>query len=207
VVDERGQALLLKQRGVLVARQPLPPGSLLTIWGDDEAYLNTYWRKFDDRVPKMYFSGDFAIKDDDGYFWVLGRADEVINVAGHRLGTREVEEVLSDHPKVAEASAIGIADELKGQEIATFIVFKQGAAESEEMRKELIQMIRERIGAIATPKVMRFVAQLPKTRSGKVMRRVLRALCEEKTLGDLSTLEDGASVDEIKKAIDGMGGK
>jgi propionyl-CoA synthetase len=208
VVDDRGRGPLPpKTRGILVAKPPLPPGSLLTIWGDDQLYIDTYWRKFGPDAPPLYCSGDFAIIDEDGYYWVLGRADEVINVAGHRLGTREVEEVLSDHPKVAEASAIGIADELKGQEIACFVVLKQGVADTPELHKELVQMIRQRIGAIATPKTLQVVANLPKTRSGKVMRRVLRALCEEKTLGDVSTLEDGASVEEIRKAIELMGAK
>ncbi len=207
VVDDQGRDVPDGTRGILAGRPPLPPGALLTIWGDDAAYVNTYWTKFGKDAPMLYCSGDYAIKDKDGYYFVLGRADEVINVAGHRLGTREVEEVLSDHPKVAEASAIGIADELKGQEIAAFVVLKQGITETDEViRKELVQLIRDRIGAIATPKILRVVASLPKTRSGKVMRRVLRALCEEKTLGDLSTLEDGASVEEVRKAVEGMEG-
>lgn len=207
VVDDKGQAVPPGERGVLVARPPLAPGALLTIWGDDELYKNTYFEKFDKSAPLLYYSGDFSIKDADGYFWMLGRADEVINVAGHRLGTREVEEVLSEHPKVAEASAIGIADELKGQAIAAFVVLKQGVEFSDAVRQELVNSIRDRIGAIATPKTLEVVAMLPKTRSGKVMRRVLRALCEEKSLGDVSTLEDGASVEEVRAALEKMGRK
>ena len=134
-----------------------------------------------------------------------GRASDVINVAGHRMGTREVEEVISAHPQVAEVSAIGVDDEVKGQEIAAFVVLKKGVEESEALKKEIVALIRDRIGPIATPKILNIVPQLPKTRSGKVMRRVLRALCEEKALGDLSTIEDGSSVEEIKKALEEMG--
>ena len=186
--------------------RPLPPGALQTLWGDDERYVSSYWRMFERYGRSFYFSGDYAIKDKDGYFWLLGRADEVINVAGHRMGTREVEEVISGHPQVAEASAIGIDDEIKGQAIAAFVVLKKGVAESEALLQEIIQRIRDDIGPIATPKVLRVVPRLPKTRSGKVMRRVLRALCEDKAMGDLSTIEDGASVDEIRKALEELGG-
>jgi acyl-coenzyme A synthetase/AMP-(fatty) acid ligase len=129
----------------------------------------------------------------------------VIDIAGHRMGTREVEEVISAHPQVAEVSAIGVDDEVKGQEIAAFVVLKKGAVESEALKKEIVALIRDRIGPIATPKILNIVPRLPKTRSGKVMRRVLRALCEEKALGDLSTIEDGSSVEEIKKALEEMG--
>ncbi len=202
VVGDKGESLPPNERGILIARPPLPPGSLQTIWGKDEAYVNTYWSSFG--KDKLYYSGDYAIRDEDGYFFLLGRADEVINVAGHRMGTREVEEVISDHPDVAEASSIGIADELKGQAIAAFVVLKNDIEPTEEVRQSIIKLIRERIGAIATPKTLQIVAQLPKTRSGKVMRRVLRSLCEEKELGDLSTIEDGASVNEIRKALESM---
>jgi len=203
VVDEKGKSMPLNEAGTLVAYPPLPPGALMTIWGNDQAYLDAYWTRYSDKL--LYFSGDYANRDNDGYFWMLGRADEVINVAGHRLGTREVEEVLSEHPQVAEASAIGIDDELKGQAIAAFVVLKHGVEPTEELRKELVASIRAKIGAIATPKTLELIAQLPKTRSGKVMRRVLRALCEKKELGDLSTLEDGASVEEVRAALKTMG--
>ena len=135
---------------------------------------------------------------------MLGRADEVINVAGHRLGTREIEEVISAHPSVAEASAIGVMDTLKGQAIAAFAVLKEGVPATEETRKDIINSVRNKIGAFAAPRMCNLRA-LPKTRSGKVMRRVLKALCEDAKLGDLSTIEDGVSVDEIRKALTGMG--
>jgi propionyl-CoA synthetase len=206
VVNEDGSETPAGDRGFLVAHPPLPPGTLQTLWGDDERYVSSYWRMFERYGRSFYFSGDYAIKDKDGYFWLLGRADEVINVAGHRMGTREVEEVLSGHPQVAEASAIGIDDEIKGQAIAAFVVLKKDVAESEALLQDIIQRIRTEIGPIATPKILRVVPRLPKTRSGKVMRRVLRALCEDKAMGDLSTIEDGASVDEIRKALEELGG-
>jgi propionyl-CoA synthetase len=202
VVDEKGQQLAPEERGFLVGRAPLPPGTLLTIWGDDDRYLDSYWRMFERQGKSFYFSGDYAIKDEDGYFWLLGRADEVINVAGHRMGTREVEEVISSHPAVAETSAIGIDDDVKGQAIAAFAVLREGVEASEDLQKEIVHLIRDRIGPIATPKILNFVNKLPKTRSGKVMRRVLRALCENKELGDLSTIEDSSSVDEVKKVLE-----
>ncbi len=202
VVDDSGKSVPKGQKGYLVIKPPLPPGTLSTIWEDDERYIESYWRRFKNTL--LYNSGDYAIEDSDGYFWMLGRSDEVINIAGHRLGTREVEEAVSSHPHVVEASAIGVADELKGQAIAVFVVLKPGFKASDEETKSIKQVVREKIGAIATPRDVSFVKGLPKTRSGKVMRRVLKALTEGKQLGDLSTIEDGASVDEIRSAIEQM---
>jgi propionyl-CoA synthetase len=205
VVNENGDEIPHKQRGLLVARPPLPAGTFLTLWGDDARYEQTYWKHFPGKL--LFYTGDFAIRDDDGYFWVLGRADEVINIAGHRLGTREVEEVISGHPAVAEASAIGVADELKGQAIVSFVVLKHGQEPSDDTRKSIIKLVREKIGAIAAPRDVQFVKLLPKTRSGKVMRRVLKGIVEGAKMGDLTTLEDGASVEEVKKAVDALGVK
>ena len=200
VVNENGDEVPHGQRGLLVARPPLPAGTFLTLWGDDERYVQTYWRHFKDRL--LFYTGDFAIRDDEGYFWVLGRADEVINIAGHRLGTREVEEVISGHPAVAEASAVGVADELKGQAVVAFVVLKNGQEPSEATRKSIVGLVREKIGAIAAPRDVQFVKMLPKTRSGKVMRRVLKGLVEGLKMGDLTTLEDGASIEEVQRAVD-----
>jgi propionyl-CoA synthetase len=136
---------------------------------------------------------------------MLGRADEVINVAGHRLGTREVEEAISSHPAVAEVSAIGVKDEIKGEAIAVFVVVKEGITTGEALQKEIAALVRDKIGPIAVPRNIEFVRMLPKTRSGKVMRRVLKAITEGAKLGDLSTIEDGASLDEIKKATEASG--
>ncbi len=205
VVDEKGIRLPPGKKGFLVAHPPLPPGTLMTIWGDDERYVESYWSGPGAPVKQLYLTGDFAIEDEDGYFFVLGRADEVINVAGHRLGTREVEEAISGHHAVAEVSAIGVKDEIKGEIIAAFVVLKQDIAPGEQIEKGIKQLVREKIGPVAVPSILRFVRALPKTRSGKVLRRVLKALCEEKSLGDLSTIEDGATVDEIKSAIAEMG--
>jgi len=203
VVNENGDEVKAGTRGLLVARPPLPAGTFLTLWGDDERYVQTYWKHFPNRL--LFYTGDFAIRDEDGYFWVLGRADEVINIAGHRLGTREVEEVISGHPAVAEASAIGVNDELKGQAIVAFVVLKHGQEPGEATRKSIIDLVRGKIGAIAAPRDVQFVKLLPKTRSGKVMRRVLKGICEGAKMGDLTTLEDGASVDEVKRAVEVMG--
>lgn len=205
VVDERGEPKPPGERGFLVAHPPLPPGALQTLWGDDTRYVDSYWNYFAKHGRRLYFTGDYAIQDEDGYFRLLGRADEVINVAGHRMGTREVEEVVSAHPAVAEVSAVGVADEVKGEAIAVFVVLKKGVEETEKLHGELVSLIRENIGPIATPKVLRVVPRLPKTRSGKVMRRVLKALCEGKAMGDLSTIEDGASVDEVRAALEELG--
>lgn len=203
VVNERGEEVAPGQRGLLVCRPPLPAGTFLGIWGDEQRYLDTYWRHFHDKL--LFYTGDYAIRDKDGYFWVLGRADEVINVAGHRLGTREIEEVISGHPAVAEASAIGVNDELKGMAIVGFAVLKHGFEPSDETRKSIIRLVREKIGPVAAPRDVQFVKMLPKTRSGKVMRRVLKGICEGAKLGDLTTIEDGASVEEIRKAVETMG--
>jgi len=205
VVDGTGKKLPAGQKGYLVAHPPLPPGMLMTIWGDDKRYVNSYWKGpgYPDRL--LYVTGDFAVEDEDGYFFMLGRADEVINVAGHRLGTREVEEVISGHPAVAEVSAIGIADEIKGQAIAAFIVVKQGIEVSSALADEIKKHVRDSIGPVAVPSVLQFIKALPKTRSGKILRRVLKALCEKADLGDLSTIEDGATVGEIRQALRDMG--
>ncbi len=203
VVNEKGEEIPRGEKGFLVAKGPIPPGTLMTIWGDDERYKESYWETYPGKM--FYHTGDFAIMDKDGYLWMLGRADEVLNVAGHRLGTREVEEILSSHPNVAEASVIGVKDELKGEAISAFVVLKADVKPSPEIEKELIKLIRDKIGAIATPKEVRFINALPKTRSGKIMRRVIKAVAEGQKLGDLSTIEDGATVDEVKKALETMG--
>jgi propionyl-CoA synthetase len=199
VVDEMGDEIPKGEKGFFVAEGPIPPGTLMTIWGDDERYKETYWGTYPGK--NYYHTGDFAIEDEDGYFWMLGRADEVLNVAGHRLGTREVEEVLSGHPKVAETSVIGVKDELKGEGIFAFVVLKADAEPSDKLHKELIDLVRAKIGPVATPKELRFIKMLPKTRSGKIMRRVMKAIAEGRELGDLSTIEDGATVEEVSKAL------
>jgi acetyl-CoA synthetase len=197
VVDEEGKPVPPGQRGYLVIKKPWP-GMLHGIWGDPERYVKTYWSKF----PGWYFTGDYAMKDEDGYFWILGRADDVIKVAGHRLGTLELESAFVAHPAVAEAAVVGKPHPVKGESIVAFVVLKEGYQPSDELREELRKCIRETIGPVATPDEIFFVTKLPKTRSGKIMRRVLRAVISGKPLGDLSTLEDEASVEEVKRAVE-----
>jgi acetyl-CoA synthetase len=162
------------------------PGMLRGIWGDDERYREVYWSK----VPGKYLAGDNARRDADGYYWIMGRIDDVLNVSGHRLSTIEIESALVSHPNVAEAAAVGRPDELKGEAVAVFVTLR-GAEPSEELRKELVKHVRNQIGALAQPDEVRFTATLPKTRSGKIMRRLLRDIAAGKeTIGDTTTLED-----------------
>jgi acetyl-CoA synthetase len=179
--------------GYLALTRPWP-GMLRTIWGDDERFRQTYWARWDG----IYFPGDGAKRDEDGYYWILGRVDDVLNVAGHRIGTMEVESALVDHPSVAEAAVVGRADEMKGQAIAAFVTVKEGIAVTDRLRQELREHVANKIGAIARPDDILFAADLPKTRSGKIMRRLLRDIAEGRTLGDTTTLADPAVVAKLK---------
>jgi acetyl-CoA synthetase len=171
---------------------------LLTLWGDDKKYKNVYWSKF----KNNYYPGDYAIKDSDGYFWLLGRADDILKVAGHRIGTAELESSLVSHDDVVESAVCGIPDDIKGEVIVAFVVLKQNVqTETNSLRKELIEVVRNGIGPIATPREIYFVPKLPKTRSGKIMRRVLKAIAGNKNVGDVSTLEDSAAVKDVQDAF------
>jgi propionate--CoA ligase len=207
VVDAHGHPAPRGEKGLLVEHGPTPPGMLLTLWNDDERYLSDYWGRFRERG--LYLTGDYAIEDADGYFWLLGRADEVLNVAGHRLGTREIEEALSAHPAAAEVGVIGVRDELRGEAVLVVAVLKEHVplGERDRVAEEMRQLVRDRIGAIATPREIHFVSMLPKTRSGKIMRRVMRAVYQGDTIGDLSTIEDDATVDMVREAIAAMRGE
>jgi acetyl-CoA synthetase len=174
--------------GLLALTKPWP-SMLRTIWGDDDRYVQTYFTKWPGR-PDLYFPGDGAKRDDDGYYWILGRVDDVLNVAGHRIGTMEVESALVEHPAVAEAAVVGKVHELKGQAIAAFVTLRDGRRPSLALRDELRQFVAEKIGALARPDEILFSADLPKTRSGKIMRRLLRDIAENRTLGDTTTLAD-----------------
>ena len=180
--------------GYLAITRPWP-GMLRTIWGDDERFRETYWSRWEGR---HYFPGDGAKRDEDGYFWILGRVDDVLNVAGHRIGTMEVESALVDHQSVAEAAVVGRADELKGQAIAAFVTLKEGVRASDTLKQDLRQHVADKIGAIARPDDILFSADLPKTRSGKIMRRLLRDIAEGRALGDTTTLADPAVVAKLK---------
>ncbi len=197
IVDENGAEVIPGTKGFLIIRKPWP-GMLLTLWGDDEKYKSVYWSRYEN----SYYTGDYAIKDEDGYFWLLGRADDVLKVAGHRIGTAELESSLVSHKSISEAAVCGIADEIKGEVIIAFLVPKEGVLESAELKKEIIDTVRKDIGAIATPQQLYFVSKLPKTRSGKIMRRLLKAIASNEKIGDISTLEDGAAVSEIQSAFD-----
>lgn len=199
VVDTEGNEMAKGEKGVLVAIPPTPPGVLLTVYKDDDRYVKSYYQQFKDY---FYFAtGDYAIEDQDGYFFVIGRADEVIKVAGHRLGTGEMEAVLITHPKVAEACCIGIEDEIKGETPLAMVVLKEGFEESDELATELKNLIRDQIGAVATPKAVYFVKALPKTRSGKIIRRAIKYIAEGKDPGDLTTLDDPTTIEKIKELL------
>ncbi len=174
--------------GLLALTKPWP-AMLRTIWGDDDRYVQTYFTKWEGR-PDLYFPGDGAKRDDDGYYWILGRVDDVLNVAGHRIGTMEVESALVEHPSVAEAAVVGKTHELKGQAIAAFVTLREGFKQTPALRDELRDFVAQKIGAIAKPDDILFSADLPKTRSGKIMRRLLRDIAEGRTLGDTTTLAD-----------------
>jgi len=198
VVDENGHETASGKKGYLVIRNPWP-GMLMTLWGDDEKYRNVYWSKY----KNTYYPGDYAIKDSDGYFWLLGRADDILKVAGHRIGTAEIESALVSHIDVVEAAVCGIPDEIKGDAIIVFAILKQNAKKDhDKLRSELIEIIRNGIGPIATPQQIHFVTKLPKTRSGKIMRRLLKAIAKNEKIGDISTLEDSAAVHEIQASFD-----
>jgi acetyl-CoA synthetase len=182
--------------GLLALTKPWP-SMLRTIWGDDERYVQTYFSKWPGR-PDLYFPGDGAKRDEDGYYWILGRVDDVLNVAGHRIGTMEVESALVEHPAVAEAAVVGKAHELKGQALAAFVTLREGFAPSGELREDLRSFVAEKIGAIAKPDDILFSADLPKTRSGKIMRRLLRDIAEGRALGDTTTLADPNVVASLK---------
>ncbi|MHA1292633.1 MAG: acetate--CoA ligase [Promethearchaeota archaeon] len=199
IVDHEGNEVPKGTKGYLVAIPPTPPGVLLTVYRNDERYINSYYKVFE---GKNYFAtGDYGIEDEDGYFYVLGRADEVIKVAGHRLGTGEMEAVVSTHPKVAEVSCIGIEDEVKGEVPIVVAVLKEGFEGNEALANEIKNLIREKIGPVATPKSVHFAISLPKTRSGKVIRRAIKRIAEGRDPGDLSTIEDPTTIDKIKELL------
>ena len=186
VVDDNGKEVGVDEGGKLVIRKPWP-SMLRSIWGDKARYKKTYWSE----VPGAYFAGDGARRDKDGYFWIVGRIDDVLNVAGHRIGTAEVESALVSHPSVAEAAVVGKPDELKGQAVVCFVTVKQGIKPDEKLLQALKQHVRTKIGPVATPDEIRFAEALPKTRSGKIMRRLLKEIASGKTVsGDTTTLED-----------------
>jgi propionyl-CoA synthetase len=188
-------------KGVVVIEGPLPPGCLQTVWGDDERFVKTYWSTVPGKM--VYNTFDWAVRDEDGYYFILGRTDDVINVAGHRLGTREIEESISSHPNVAEVAVVGVADSLKGQVAMAFAIVKDAAslpddAARHQLEGEIMKLVDQQLGAVARPARVLFVTALPKTRSGKLLRRAIQAVCEKRDAGDLTTIEDPSALQQIR---------
>ncbi|MBL8340395.1 MAG: propionate--CoA ligase [Rubrivivax sp.] len=192
------------EKGVVAIEGPLPPGCMQTVWRDDERFVKTYWSSIPGR--QVYSTFDWGIRDEDGYIFILGRTDDVINVAGHRLGTREIEESISSHPNVAEVAVVGVADQLKGQVAMAFAVLKDTSqADTPEKALKLegaiMKVVDDQLGAVARPARVRFVTVLPKTRSGKLLRRAIQAVCESRDPGDLTTIEDPTALEQIKSLV------
>ena len=198
VVDEDGKEVPANTKGSLIIENPWP-GMLMTLWNDDEKYKDVYWSK----IENKYYPGDYAIRDSDGYFWLLGRSDDVLKVAGHRIGTAELESSLVSHDYVAESAVCSIPDEIKGESIIAFVVLNDGIEITQEkIVNELRNTVRNSVGAIAIPQEFYIVSKLPKTRSRKIIRRLLKAIANKEKVGDVSTLEDGAAVTEVQSAFD-----
>ena len=194
------------QKGVLTIEGPLPPGCMQTVWRDDDRFVKTYWQSIPGKL--VYNTFDWAIRDEDGYLFILGRTDDVINVAGHRLGTREIEESISSHASVAEVAVVGVADQLKGQVAMAFVVLRDAALAADpaaalKLEGAIMKVVDDQLGAVARPARVRFVTLLPKTRSGKLLRRAIQAVCEGRDAGDLTTIEDPAALQQIKDLVKG----
>jgi acetyl-CoA synthetase len=183
----------------MLIRRPFP-GLIATLWGEPERYAADYWQK----IPGGYYVGDAAHVDQDGYVWFAGRADEIIKTAGHRLGTIEVETAFLRHPAVAEAGVTAIPDEIRGEVIGAFVALRAGHEPSEDLRRELLATVRRELGPVAVIGQLSFVGLLPKTRSGKIMRRVLKAVAADRDPGDISTIEDEGSVEEARRAMEDL---
>jgi propionyl-CoA synthetase len=203
--DQTGQEITTPNtKGVVAIEGPLPPGCLQTVWRDDARFVKTYWSSVPGKM--VYSTFDWAIRDEEGYFFILGRTDDVINVAGHRLGTREIEESISSHPNVAEVAVVGVADQLKGQVAMAFAIAKDASGLTDpaarlKLEGEVMKRVDSQLGAVARPARVIFVTALPKTRSGKLLRRAIQAVCERRDAGDLTTMEDPGALQQIKDLI------
>jgi propionyl-CoA synthetase len=192
------------EKGVVMIEGPLPPGCMQTVWRDDERFVKTYWTQLDGKW--MYSTFDWGVRDKDGYYFILGRTDDVINVAGHRLGTREIEESISSHANVAEVAVVGVADQLKGQVALAFVIAKDAGALGDpaarlKLEGEIMKVVDGQLGAVARPARVHFVTALPKTRSGKLLRRALQAVAEHRDPGDMSTIEDPSALQQVKELV------
>jgi propionyl-CoA synthetase len=193
-------------KGVVCVEGPLPPGCMQTVWRDDARFVSTYWKQLSGKW--VYSTFDWGVRDKDGYYFILGRTDDVINVAGHRLGTREIEESIAGHPNIAEVAVVGVADQLKGQVAMAFAVVKDASQLTDEaaamkLEGEIMKLVDRDLGAVARPARVRFVTVLPKTRSGKVLRRAIQAVCESRDTGDLTTMDDPAALQQIRDLVTG----
>ena len=203
--ESTGEELLLpNEKGVVVIEGPTPPGFMQTIWKDDARFVNTYWKSVPGQM--VYSTFDWGIRDEDGYFFILGRTDDVINVAGHRLGTREIEESISGHSQVAEVAVVGVADALKGQVAMAFVVPRDSgvlndSAAAMKLEGDIMKRVDGDLGAVARPSRVRFVTALPKTRSGKLLRRAIQAVCEGRDAGDLTTMDDPVALQQIRDSV------
>ncbi len=203
--DQTGAELTgANEKGVIAIEGPLPPGCMQTVWRDDARFVNTYWSSVPNKL--VYSTFDWGIRDEEGYYFILGRTDDVINVAGHRLGTREIEEAIASHPNVAEVAVVGVADQLKGQVAIAFAILKDASQLGDEaamlkLEGEVMKLVDGSLGAVARPARVRFVSVLPKTRSGKLLRRAVQAVCEGRDPGDLTTMEDPAALQQIKDLV------
>ncbi|MDB5838993.1 MAG: propionate--CoA ligase [Herminiimonas sp.] len=207
VIDEStGDTCAANRKGVVVIDWPLPPGCMQTVYGDDARYVDTYWSRFGGQ--QVYSTFDWGIRDEDGYYFILGRTDDVINVAGHRLGTREIEESISSHPNVSEVAVVGVEDKLKGQVAVAFVVPRNADAVAtpqarQAFEAEVMGVVDRQLGTVARPARVHCIGLLPKTRSGKLLRRAIQAICEGRDAGDLTTIEDPASLQQIRAALAG----
>ncbi len=202
--EQTGQEIGANEKGVVAIVPPLPPGFMQTVWGDDDRFVKTYFESVPGKM--VYSTFDWGIRDEQGYYFILGRTDDVINVAGHRLGTREIEESIASHSSVAECAVVGVADQLKGQVAMAFVVLKDAAIASDinqrlALEGEIMAIVDKQMGAVARPSRVRFVTILPKTRSGKVLRRAIAAVCENRDAGDLTTIEDPVALEQLKIAL------
>jgi acetyl-CoA synthetase len=195
VVTLEGEPCAANEKGIMTIRRPFP-GLTASLWGEPERYARDYW----ERIPGAYYCGDSAHVDEDGYVWFAGRADEIIKIAGHRIGTIEVESAFLKHPAVAECGVIGRPDETRGEVVSAFVLLKNGQTPSGDLRQALIDTVRRELGPVAVIGELNFVSMLPKTRSGKIMRRVLRAVVLGRDPGDITTIEDEGSVDDAREA-------
>jgi len=192
------------KKGIVAIAGPTPPGFMQTVWRDDQRFVDTYWTKIAGR--ELYNTFDWGIRDADGYWFILGRTDDVINVAGHRLGTREIEESISSHANVAEVAVVGVADQMKGQVAMAFVVPRDAASVADanarlRLEGDIMKTVDSQLGSVARPARVRFVTLLPKTRSGKLLRRAIQAICEGRDPGDLTTIEDPSALEQLAEAL------